>query len=215
MILDEAIKHAVEVAGEHERRLKVYENLDEDRPLFKEEENACKKCAEEHKQLAEWLRELKAHREIHDVLLQLLVDLDLDICCDDLSYDEEEERICKENCDLKEKSCWVRWAKMKAREKDKVADVIKDTPTFDQRVLSTPCKSESEDTMKEQEGKTITIPKNATNGEVLKMVFPKVETRDMNGTLDFIEYTLDGIVGTAIEKKWWESPYKAESEDKE
>lgn len=63
MTLDEAIKHSEEVAEEHERRLKVYENLDEDRPLFKEEENACKKCAEEHRQLSKWLRELKAYRD--------------------------------------------------------------------------------------------------------------------------------------------------------
>lgn len=162
------------------------------------------------KQLAEWLRELKAHREIHDVLLQLLVDLDLNICCDDLSYDEEEDRICKENCDFKTKSCWVRWAKMKAREKGKVADVIKDTPTFDQRVLSTPCKPESEDTMKEQESKIILIPKNATKGEVLKLVFPQLETK---GGGAFITFTLDGIVGSTVERMWWDSPYKVESEE--
>lgn len=64
MTLDEAIKHAEEVAKEHERRLKVYENIDEDRPLFKEEENECKECAEQHRQLAEWLKELKHLRNI-------------------------------------------------------------------------------------------------------------------------------------------------------
>ena len=79
---------------------------------------ACKdgKCAEEHRQLAEWLKELKIHREIHDVLLQLLVDSDLDICCEDLTNNEEEQKICEENCDNKTKGCWVRWAKLKARE---------------------------------------------------------------------------------------------------
>ena len=56
MTLDEAIKHCEEVAKEHERHLKVYENIDEDRPLFKEEENECKECAKEHRQLAEWLK---------------------------------------------------------------------------------------------------------------------------------------------------------------
>jgi hypothetical protein len=68
------------------------------------------------KQFAEWLRELKTHREIHDILLQTLVDFDLDICCDDLMDNEEEQKICEENCDNKTKGCWVRWAKMKARE---------------------------------------------------------------------------------------------------
>jgi len=68
------------------------------------------------RQLAEWLKELKAHREIHDILLQTLVDFDLDICCDDLMDNKEEQKICEENCDNKTKGCWVRWAKMKARE---------------------------------------------------------------------------------------------------
>lgn len=49
MTLDEAIKHCEEVAQEYERHLKVYENIDKDRPLFKEEENECKECAKEHK----------------------------------------------------------------------------------------------------------------------------------------------------------------------
>lgn len=63
MTIDEAIKHAEEVAEEHERHLKVYENMDEDRPLFREEENECKDCAEEHRQLAGWLKELKQLRK--------------------------------------------------------------------------------------------------------------------------------------------------------
>ena len=69
-----------------------------------------------NKQLADWLRELQIHREIHDVLLQLLVDSDLDICCEDLTDNEEEQKICEENCNNKTKGCWVRWAKLKASE---------------------------------------------------------------------------------------------------
>lgn len=42
MTLDEAIKHAEKVA---------------------EQNKGCQKCAEEHRQLAEWLRELKELRE--------------------------------------------------------------------------------------------------------------------------------------------------------
>ena len=63
MTIDETIRYCGEVAEEHERHLKVYENMDEDRPLFREEENECKKCANEHRQLAGWLRELKQLRE--------------------------------------------------------------------------------------------------------------------------------------------------------
>ena len=74
------------------------------------------------RQLAEWLRELKAHREIHDVLLQTLVDSGLDVCCDDLMDNEEEQKICEEYCVFQSRGCWVRWAKMKAKEKCKDAD---------------------------------------------------------------------------------------------
>lgn len=63
MTIDEAIKHAEEVAEEHERHLKVYENMDEDRPLFREEENECKDCAAEHRQLAKWLKDYKRSKE--------------------------------------------------------------------------------------------------------------------------------------------------------
>lgn len=63
MTLDEAIKHAEEVAETKERDLKVYESINEDRPLFKEEENECQKCAKKQRQLAEWLKELKQLRE--------------------------------------------------------------------------------------------------------------------------------------------------------
>lgn len=63
MTIDKAIHHAEEVAEEHERHLKIYESIDEDRPLFKEEENECKKCAEEHRQLAEWLKDYKRLKE--------------------------------------------------------------------------------------------------------------------------------------------------------
>ena len=51
----------------------------------------------------------------------------------------------------------------------------------------------------------IIVPENATNGEVLKMIFPKLEIRDRGG--DFITYTLNGVGGD-IERKWWNAPYK-------
>lgn len=51
MTLDEAIKHAKEVAEEHTKynRYGGFESCDE--------------CANEHRQLAEWLKELKQLRE--------------------------------------------------------------------------------------------------------------------------------------------------------
>ena len=52
MTLDEAIKHAEEVAEKNEWFEKNYL-----------ENKGCKECAEEHRQLAEWLNELKQLRE--------------------------------------------------------------------------------------------------------------------------------------------------------
>jgi hypothetical protein len=92
------------------------ESYHTDEGVYLEQETKCRERAENYEQLAEWLRELKIHREIHDVLLQLLVDSDLDICCEDLTDNEKEQKICEENCDNKTKGCWVRWAKMKAGE---------------------------------------------------------------------------------------------------
>lgn len=108
--LESAIKHCEEVAEANGKMIEY------DLAYTDEQKEECRECASEHRQLAEWLRELKIHREIHDVLLQTFVDFDLDICCDDLMDNEEEQKICEENCGNKTKSCWVRWAKMKARE---------------------------------------------------------------------------------------------------
>ena len=49
MTIDEAITHCIEVAEQNE-------------------DQSCKKCANEHRQLAEWLRELKAYREAEEAI---------------------------------------------------------------------------------------------------------------------------------------------------
>lgn len=53
MTLDEAIKHCEEVAEKYCE--KVEDGLTAD--------DFCDSCASEHRQLAEWLKELKAYRE--------------------------------------------------------------------------------------------------------------------------------------------------------
>ena len=59
MTIDGAIAHAREVA---KRRMDEYENhYDKDAHYYPTQ---CKKCAEEHIQLAEWLEELKQYRAI-------------------------------------------------------------------------------------------------------------------------------------------------------
>ena len=55
MTLQEAITHAIEVA-------KDYENI-ANHLWNKQKRDSCRLCAEEHKQLAEWLTELKERRE--------------------------------------------------------------------------------------------------------------------------------------------------------
>lgn len=52
--LDEAIKHAEEVAEENEHQVAMKGKVNA---------SVCLECASEHRQLAEWLRELKAYRE--------------------------------------------------------------------------------------------------------------------------------------------------------
>ena len=52
MTIDEAIKHCEEKAEQLEGYAEPYRSM-----------GNCEKCAEEHRQLAEWLKELKAYRE--------------------------------------------------------------------------------------------------------------------------------------------------------
>lgn len=59
MTLDEAIKHAEEVIKEKEGQ--AWEaQLQEEYGMIK----SCKEYASEHRQLAEWLKELKLYREM-------------------------------------------------------------------------------------------------------------------------------------------------------
>lgn len=60
MDIDDAIKHAEEVA---EEQLMRAGKCTGDDSLCDKYSN-CMKCAEDHRQLAEWLKELKLYREI-------------------------------------------------------------------------------------------------------------------------------------------------------
>lgn len=65
MTIEEAISHALEVAGEQQERADSAELID---ILDGLDVESCKECATEHRQLAEWLRELKELREENKVL---------------------------------------------------------------------------------------------------------------------------------------------------
>ena len=58
--LDEAIKHAEELAELNEECARIYNEQGETMASC-----SCKECAEEHRQLAEWLRELQELRREH------------------------------------------------------------------------------------------------------------------------------------------------------
>lgn len=72
MTLDEAIKHAEEVAEEQEELYRLCpasesmfhcDGTKDCKTLKNGKNKGCRKCAEEHQQLAEWLKELQAQRE--------------------------------------------------------------------------------------------------------------------------------------------------------
>jgi hypothetical protein len=69
MTLDEAIKHAEEVADKKDREKQKWERWlenDSDYRAMAEKVN-CELCAKEHRQLVGWLKELKRYRETNTV----------------------------------------------------------------------------------------------------------------------------------------------------
>lgn len=70
LTLDEAIKHCEEVAEQNESSAITYKNCKEinvnmyEKLTAEKAENDCRECAADHRQLAEWLRELKEARRL-------------------------------------------------------------------------------------------------------------------------------------------------------
>ena len=86
MTLEEAIKHCEEVAEENEKRVKPYQCESINKKLYevnKKEWNACLECASEHRQLAEWLKELQKWRALRDNINKLC-----DVDCEYPEYRE-------------------------------------------------------------------------------------------------------------------------------
>lgn len=68
MTLDKAIKHAEEVAEEQVKLCKRYDDASgysrsHNESIRTTDAKRCEECAEEHRQIAEWLKELKSYRE--------------------------------------------------------------------------------------------------------------------------------------------------------
>lgn len=107
--LEEAIKYYLELAEENEKDAEQFKRIKATQDMI----SHCYECAKEHRQLAEWLRELKESRMVLDILGQFLVDTDIDVCCEDLAITDD---YCEKYCDNKKPLCWYRWAKAKASE---------------------------------------------------------------------------------------------------
>lgn len=98
MTLDEAIKHAEEVAEDKETRAKeciVKANsnnewlFDYEVRKLKEESVSCAECAAQHRQLAEWLKELKE-------IKQIIAQHDADSMPEDFWYIDKIREVVKE-----------------------------------------------------------------------------------------------------------------------
>lgn len=76
MTLDEAIKHAEEVAKKQENNAKIYPRPDKSVKGSGRKYNAYLKCAEEHRQLAEWLKDYKRLLEQGFVLDKIRAEID-------------------------------------------------------------------------------------------------------------------------------------------
>lgn len=67
MNLDEAIKHCEEVAEKYDTEINLINC-----GISNESVDECLECASEHRQLAEWLRELKKYRAIFEKIGRIL-----------------------------------------------------------------------------------------------------------------------------------------------
>ena len=95
MTLDEAIKHCLEVAEENDLAAGTYELLAENNHNAYEELTAetnssrCAECATDHRQLAEWLTELKEAKRLLKSARSIIEDV---ICNEDYLCNECEYR---------------------------------------------------------------------------------------------------------------------------
>lgn len=64
MTIEEAILHAEEIAEKNDKIADTFE-------YSLKTKSDCKECANDHRQLAEWLKELKAYRE-HDYITMVM-----------------------------------------------------------------------------------------------------------------------------------------------
>lgn len=91
MNLDSAIQHCEEVAIREKSAADGCRHWTDG--MGEETAKKCEKCADEHRQLAEWLEELKAYREIWSKLGMWLADTRLAIAPDETLDDVDEKLV--------------------------------------------------------------------------------------------------------------------------
>lgn len=116
MTIDEAIKHCLEVADKNEIDSITYKNCKEiktnmyEKLLAEKVENDCKECAADHRQLADWLKELKVQRgKIADICSILAAYYG---CPCDYSPQDEimvERGNCEDCGKVSNAECWSRF----------------------------------------------------------------------------------------------------------
>jgi len=81
MTIDEAIKHCLEVAEQNETSAILFKNCKEvktnmyEKLTAEKSENDCRECAADHRQLAEWLTELKEAKRLLKVAVNDIQDI--------------------------------------------------------------------------------------------------------------------------------------------
>lgn len=78
MTLDEAIVHCEDVAQQNETLANQYSKKEQNHPV--ERWDSCEKCAEEHRQLAEWLKDYKRLLEQEPVLDKIRAEIEAKCC---------------------------------------------------------------------------------------------------------------------------------------
>ena len=64
MTVEEAIKHAEKIAKAETENAEFFDLGEESSEMYKEKYDKCLACAAEHRQLAEWLKNLKKVKDI-------------------------------------------------------------------------------------------------------------------------------------------------------
>ena len=84
--LDEAIRHAMNIAEKQEELAKVC--------VVEQARDSCLKCANEHRQLAEWLRELQERRKQPEIIYCGECELKIECCRNIRSGGRKDDDFC-------------------------------------------------------------------------------------------------------------------------